>query len=140
MLTDKLALKGRSPTRTRVCVGLYCLAIFLVFDFVYSSVLYDPGSPGGGRTRNAIYDHGFVPNFAGIERWGRLSYWLYTNNLGLKDAAVRIVPPVSEMWRVLVIGDSFTEAIGLRFEDSFVGMLHQAGQGSTRKTESSMLA
>src|SRR5215470_18585235 len=115
MLTDKLVLKGRSPTRLCIYVGLYCLAIFLVLDFVYSSVLYDPG----GRTRNAIYDHGFAPNFAGIERWGRLSYRLYTNNLGFKDAAVRIVPPVSEMRRVLVIGDSFTEAIGLRFEDSF---------------------
>jgi hypothetical protein len=97
--------------------------------------LYEHGSRTSARVRNEVYHHGFVPNYAGVERWGRHSHWLYTNSLGLKDGSPRAIAPVADGRRVLVIGDSFTEAIGLSFENSYVGMLHRAGQAAAPKTE-----
>jgi hypothetical protein len=64
-----------------------------------------------------------------------LRYRLITNSLGFKDASVRNVPLKSASRRVLLIGDSFAEGIGMSFEDSFAGMLYRAGQERSEKIE-----
>src|SRR6266481_8366479 len=87
------------------------------------------------RVANAIYDHGFAANFDGYDFWGELRYRLITDNLGLRDASVRDVPLKSASRRILLIGDSFTEGIGMSFEDSFAGMLYRAGQERSEKIE-----
>jgi hypothetical protein len=135
MTTDLAA--GRRPARIRtgLFLTLYCAAIFLALDFVYSTFIYHHGSRTLARIRNPVYDHGFVPNIGVVERWGQVDYRLYTNSLGFKDAKIRDVPAVSDIRRVVVIGDSFTEAIGLNFDDTFAGMLQQAGLGASPKTE-----
>src|SRR5262249_41625176 len=102
-------------------------------DLIYSTFFAEPER--SARVQSAIYDHGFLPNFAGTERWGRASYRFYTNSLGLKDGAVRDVPLRAPMRRVVVIGDSFTEGLGMPHENTFVGLLNGAGQKSARKTE-----
>src|SRR5262249_26028831 len=62
-------------------------------------------------------------------------YSLRTNSLGFRDAKVREVPLRSETRRVLLIGDSYTEGVGLAFEDTFPGLLFEAGQHATPRTE-----
>jgi hypothetical protein len=64
-----------------------------------------------------------------------LRYALATNNLGFKDASVRDVPLKPDSRRILLIGDSFTEAIGMNFEESFAGQLYRAGQQRNEKIE-----
>jgi hypothetical protein len=46
-----------------------------------------------------------------------------TNSLGFRDSSNRNVELRSDKRRVLFIGDSFTESVGVDFEDSFVGLL-----------------
>src|SRR5262249_30659704 len=48
---------------------------------------------------------------------------------------VRDVPLAPSTRRVVLVGDSFTEAIGMAFADSFAGLLQAAGQASATKTE-----
>jgi hypothetical protein len=74
-------------------------------------------------------------NFDGYDVWGDLRYRLVTDSLGFKDASARTVPLKSDSRRILLIGDSFTEGIGLNFEDSFAGMLYRAGQERSEKIE-----
>src|SRR5262249_42014195 len=62
-------------------------------------------------------------------------YHLVTNSLGFKDAAVRNVPLTTATRRVVVIGDSFTEGLGVPFEETFAGLLAEAGQRRAEKTE-----
>jgi hypothetical protein len=62
-----------------------------------------------------------------VDRWGGLPYRLVTNSLGFKDQTIREISPTSNAHRVLLIGDSFTEGIGLEFKDTFAGMLYDAG-------------
>ncbi|MEZ5787169.1 MAG: hypothetical protein R3D62_12065 [Xanthobacteraceae bacterium] len=69
-----------------------------------------------------------VANYDGYDVWGENQHRFFTNNLGYKDAAVRAVAPECATRRILLIGDSFTEGIGLSFEDSFAGLLFQAGK------------
>jgi hypothetical protein len=146
MLTQTdLAL--RDDGRTRVMgsgrlgflMFLYCLGILLLFDLMYSNFTYkdnaenNPRSPA--RIANAQYDHDLAANFSGYDVWGGSSYRLYTNSLGFKDGSTRIVPLVQDRRRVLLIGDSFTEGIGVPFDRTFAGLLYRAGLESAKNVE-----
>src|SRR6266478_6970628 len=99
-------------------VFIYCLALFLVFDFAYSSLTMgeETRSP---RIAHPVYDHGLATNFDGHDVWGEVRYRLITDSLGFKDGSAREVPLKSDSRRILLIGDSFAEGIGINFEDSF---------------------
>jgi hypothetical protein len=111
----------------------YCVALFFIFDFTYSAI--QSGDPREFRVADPQYHHGLRPNFDGYEIWGSQHYRLRTNSLGFKDGAVRDVPMTSASRRILLIGDSFTEGLGMPFEDTFAGMLYHAGQERPEKTE-----
>jgi hypothetical protein len=144
-MSDNLAARSRlsSPfayftwKRAVVSAGLfvYCLALFLAFDFAYSTLTMGEEKQRPVRIADAKYDHGFAANFDGYDVWGELRYRLTTDSLGFKDASVRNVPQKSDSRRVLLIGDSFAEGIGMSFEDSFAGMLYRAGQERSEKIE-----
>jgi hypothetical protein len=114
---------------------LYCVALFLGFDFAYSTLTRGEEKDRPARVANPVYDHGFAANFDGYDLWGDVRYRLITDNLGFKDASVRDVPLKSASRRILLIGDSFAEGIGMSFEDSFAGMLYRAGRDRQEKIE-----
>ena len=51
--------------RAAVYTGIfvYCLVLFLAFDFAYSSSDTGRGNCTGLRIANPVYDHGFVGEF-----------------------------------------------------------------------------
>jgi hypothetical protein len=122
--------------RLALYVGLivYGVGIFLVCDLVFSSLFYRQGE-GKVRVAHAVYHHGLAPSVDGYSRWGELPYRIKTNSLGFKDAAVRDVPLQTDVRRVVLIGDSFTEAVGIPFEESFAGLLYQAGHAREQRIE-----
>jgi hypothetical protein len=114
---------------------LYCLALFFIFDFLYSSFTAGQEHERTARVYDPIYDHGLAANFDGYDVWGEARYRLITDNLGFKDGAVREVPLQSSARRILIIGDSFAEAIGMTYENSFAGLLERAGQARRDRIE-----
>jgi hypothetical protein len=114
---------------------LYCLALFLIFDFAYSTFTRGQEQARAARVYDPIYDHGLAPKFEGYDIWGEARYRLITNSLGFKDASTRDVPLQSPARRILLIGDSFAEGIGLPFESTFAGLLEQAGQSRPDRVE-----
>ena len=102
---------------------------------LYSSLTRGEEKERPARIANAVYDHGFAANFDGYDVWGELRYRLITDSLGFKDVSVRNVPLKSASRRILLIGDSFAEGIGMSFEDSFAGLLYRAGQERSEKIE-----
>jgi lysophospholipase L1-like esterase len=108
-----------------VAMSLYCIAILLFLDFGYSSFIALGQSP---RIPVEQYHHGLKANFSGYDRFYEILYPFFTNSLGLRDGAVRNIQPESATHRVLLLGDSYTEGVGMKFEDSFAGMLVEAGQ------------
>jgi hypothetical protein len=130
-------MRGRATRRILIAaaVGLYCVALFLAFDFIYSVFTRGDETERSARIANTTYHHGFAPNFYGFDIWGEARYRLITNSLGFKDGATRKVPQKGDSRRVLLIGDSFAEGIGMTFEDSFAGLLYRAGEERTEKIE-----
>jgi hypothetical protein len=114
---------------------LYCLLLFLGFDFLYSGFTRGQERERLARVADPVFDHGLVANFDGYDVWGEARYRLITNSLGFKDGTVREVPLKPSSRRILLMGDSFTEAIGIPYENSFVGLLNRAGQERPEKVE-----
>jgi hypothetical protein len=78
------------------------------------------------RIRDPAYTHTLKPNFAGCDSWKGRPYPVFTNSLGFRDASVRDVPLAAGRKRILFIGDSATEGIGVAYEETFVGLIARA--------------
>ncbi len=64
-----------------------------------------------------------------VQRWGHLQYAIATNSLGFKDRVVRDVPLTSPQYRLLFMGDSFTQGMGFGYDQTFVGLIATALSG-----------
>jgi hypothetical protein len=126
-----------SLRRTLVYAGTaaYCLVLFLAFDFAWSSLSRGEETQRPLRIANPVYDHGLAAGFDGHDVWGETRHRLVTNSLGFKDASARTIQLKPASRRVLLIGDSFAEGIGMSYEDSFAGLLQRAGQQRNEKIE-----
>lgn len=78
------------------------------------------------RVSSPVYHHDLRPLFSGWARFGPLRYRMYTDSLGFRDRAARIVPADGRTRRILLIGDSFTEGIGLPYEVTYAGIITDA--------------
>jgi len=78
------------------------------------------------RVRHPVFTHTLRAKFGGYDKWGPANSRVVTNSLGFKDASTRDVPLVADRRRVVFIGDSFTEGVGVAYEKTFVGRFAQA--------------
>ena len=126
---------GRNPTPKLLRILLInfglllCLAIAaeIALHFIHRG-----GNPFLAPAKNELriadphYTHGLKPNFNGFDAWGSNTVPIFTNSLGFRDAAIRDVPMATDRKRVVFIGDSFAESLGVPYEQSFVGLFAQA--------------
>jgi hypothetical protein len=75
------------------------------------------------RVADPIYHHTLLPNVSVDAVWGGQTYPYRTNSLGFRDDSTRTVALRTSGRRVLLLGDSFTEGIGVPYELTFAGIL-----------------
>lgn len=99
-------------------------AILKVFGLFEPSYITSSISEATYRKAHPVYHHGLVKNFeySGAE-WGDHGYTVRTNSLGFKDAQIRDISLTPTGKRLIIIGDSFTEGVGIEFKHTFVGLL-----------------
>ncbi len=98
------------------------LIFFAGLDLILGAILIR-SSGSEFRTPHPYFHHGLIPNQQAIASWNNINYPVYTNSLGFRDAEIRNVPLESDKKRILFMGDSHTEGVGLRFEDTFTGQV-----------------
>jgi lysophospholipase L1-like esterase len=109
----------------RKTLFLVVLVSVLVTDFV-AGLFFLPKSYSSFREPHPYYHHGLLPNREARSKWGSgEEYTVFTNSLGLIDEAVREVSLSTDKHRIVFIGDSYTEGIGVPFEKTFVGRLSE---------------
>jgi hypothetical protein len=128
-MSPRLSPFERHPRTTLVAVMLAALALLdLGFTSIYARFrpqFYRESS--AFRVPSEIYHHGFKPNVSvDREYWGPLAASYRINSLGFRDRRVREVPLAGGRRRVVFIGDSFTEGIGVDYEKTFVGLVEEA--------------
>ncbi len=83
-----------------------------------------PFSPESSyRTSSSMYHHDLRPNVRAVEAWGTRRVEMCTNSLGFRDRAPREIPRRASGRRVLLLGDSVTEGLGVAYPDTFAGLL-----------------
>ncbi|OQX79888.1 MAG: hypothetical protein B6D61_02830 [Bacteroidetes bacterium 4484_249] len=111
----------RHSTATFVIAVIFAI---IIVDFI-SAVFFIPEDYNSFRIPHPYYHHDLLPNRQAKNIWGDRIYDVYTNSLGFKDEMVRNIPYESNNKRILFIGDSFTEALGMTWEESFTGILDE---------------
>lgn len=70
--------------------------------------------------------HTLKPNVRAVNPWGDRAPVYYTNSLGFRDKGRRTVQKTTESdYRIIVLGDSFTESVGVEWSDAFIFKLEQ---------------
>ena len=73
------------------------------------------------------------PNASWVENWGYQNSKIFTNNLGFKDKTNRNVEFKEN--NILFIGDSFTEGVGVEYQNTFVGIIENNIKSVSNKYE-----
>jgi hypothetical protein len=108
---------------------LVTLVIFVVIDFFAGDALLSlarrEGKKDSFRIPNGPYHHALQPSYEGLGYWGPFDYWMCTNASGMKSDC-KDKHSSEKNFDIAFIGDSFTEGVGVKYEDSFVGMVAKA--------------
>ena len=59
-------------------------------------------------------------------RWGNRIYEVKTDSLGFKNRSMKTVSLTTNKHRLLFMGDSFAEGIGVEYPNTFVGIIESA--------------
>jgi hypothetical protein len=123
---QSMSLFERNPRKTLVLT-----TVFVVFILdALAGVIFPPNAGHSFRCSSPYYHHDFLPNQNVETKWGDRKYRFFTNSLGFRDEMVRNVPLASKQKRILLMGDSFLEGMGVPYENSVAGIL-----GKSLKTE-----
>ena len=114
-------------------MGVYVAAIYFACDFAYTKFLYEKDRIG--RIAHNDYHHGLTANFEGYETWGRLAKRSILTTSVSRMESLRCAREVRGT-RVLLIGDSFTEGVGLAFDDTFAGCCIRPDRNVRKKSNS----
>lgn len=107
-------------------VAAIFLGVWVIADFTPARLM--PREPC--REYSQQYHHGLKKNCNGDPANRIRRHTLYTNSLGCKDRGPREFPLYTDKCRIVFMGDSFCEGMGLPYEDTFVGILDNMISGS----------
>ena len=104
----------------------FTLSQLFFLDILYKKKIATYRNDIENRLPNKDYVYGFNKNAKFESRYhngfNNLDYLIYTNNLGFRDSSVRQLK--KNKTYSIVIGDSFVEGTGLKYEDTLVAILN----------------
>ncbi|MFO7934455.1 MAG: hypothetical protein R6U78_10275 [Bacteroidales bacterium] len=101
---------------------LISIAIFIGLDLL-AGIFLIPGDFASFRTRHYYYHHGLLPNQDAQAAWGSLIYPVHTNSMGMVDSSAYRLKKRTENHRIMVLGDSHSEGVGVPYPKTFSGRL-----------------
>lgn len=100
------------------------LVVGIIIIDLLAGIFFIRENQASFRKRHPVYHHGMHANQDRMTAWGPHSYRMVTNSLGFRDSRKkRIDPNANGDQRLLLMGDSYTEGLGVPFEKSFAGLL-----------------
>lgn len=112
-------------------IAIITLVIWLTVDFLFGAEILRRVAPDrinlehAYRVAHPVYHHELAANFDGLGQWGPIVYRVCTDPNGFK-ASCEKKKDHSKNFDVAFIGDSFTEGVGLPYEQTFVGQIASA--------------
>ena len=113
--------------KSAVFTLLLLIVVFAAIDLLLGLFLI-PQNFNHFRVRNTRFHHGLKKYVSANAGWGPLIYRFYTNNLAFRDVSVREVDLISDKRRILILGDSHSEGVGIDYRFTFAGRLQESGE------------
>lgn len=116
----------RFPTASYV---FYITVSIIVIDSIMAALFSDKLATHSkyytvdNRCKNDFFHHSLRKNVDTTTEFLGTKYHMYTNSIGLIDSSNRKVELNTDKKRVVFIGDSFTEGLGLTYDNTFVGII-----------------
>jgi len=99
------------------------ISFFILLDVTAKNLINYYNNGKEYVIKNTIYHHDLKKNFIEDNYFQFKKYKIITNSLGFKDSKIRNIEKNSPKRRIIFIGDSFTEGVGLNYENTFVGII-----------------
>ena len=100
----------------------FTILIIIILDFLSGFILISDNYTSF-RTPHYYYHHGLQPDQDTWAVWGSSLYPVKTNSLGMVDSAVYHVKLKTNKQRLLILGDSHSEGVGVSYNKTFSGIL-----------------
>lgn len=122
--------------RSRLSGGLayvgFLLACFALLDVAFGAFAQSE-SDQSFRVAHPYYHHGLRPDRSAETNWGPRRYAMHTDSLGFRDESERNVERAATGRRVVLLGDSMIEGLGVDYAATAAGLL--AARGRSRGVE-----
>lgn len=123
-----LRLKRVLRVLGQVCV---ILAITLTLDYVLLATVFSDWKRNWADAATAYtqayvpapWHHDLAPNQNSMRPWGKILYPFHTDRYGFRTGECAPGESDKNKPAIFVIGDSFTEALGVPYEESFAGLM-----------------
>ena len=120
--------------------GLLLVGVILALDYSLKQIgnaLKTPkaepsqsDSSPAHRFYSKEFHHGFVPSTWGVEQYGPFQAQYFINSMGMRDENIRNVSTKVQGKRILLMGDSYVDGVGLPFEKTVAGQLRPMISGA----------
>ena len=126
------ALRLAGKTLRAVRVGLVILLITLALDYILLATVFSDlkrhWSDSATAYTNAYslspqLHHTLAPNQNSERPWGNIVYRFKTDQYGFRTGRCAATDSDRGKPAIFAVGDSFTEALGVPYEESFVGLM-----------------
>ncbi len=107
---------------------LILLAAFIITDLMLGHFL-NARELNSFRTQHFYLHHTLLPDRKGLATWGGKIYHVKTNSLGCRDRSCRKIELSRAGRRLLIIGDSHAEGVGVEYEKTVSGILQDSLSG-----------
>ena len=108
-------------TKIAIIFVIYIVCDVVLFSLLSTDIKSKLYNNRAHRIKSFYYHHDLRPMASFYDVWGYEKYKIFTNNLGFKDKSNRKVEFKNK--NILFIGDSFTEGVGIEYEDTYVGII-----------------
>jgi hypothetical protein len=117
--TENESKKTRSSIWLQILISIL---IVVVLDFL-AGLFIISDNYNSFRTPHYYYHHGLLPNQNAWAVWGSSLYPFNTNSLGMVDSTVYNVKLETDKKRLMILGDSHSEGVGIPYKKTFSGIL-----------------
>lgn len=100
----------------------FSILIIVILDFLSGFIIISDNFTSF-RNPHYYYHHGLQPDQDTWAAWGSLLYPFRTNSLGMADSAVYKVKLNADKKRILILGDSHSEGVGVPYNKTFSGII-----------------
>ena len=108
---------------TIIRIVIITLIIFIITDYIFKLIHKKYNSGTDYVIPNQIFHHTLEKNLIINNFFQYKKYQIITNSLGFRDSKIREIIKITKNRRIVFIGDSFTEGVGLDYEKTFVGII-----------------